>query len=132
MDTMQRIVFYDGVCKFCNRSVNTLIKLDQRGRIMYSPLQGELAKAKLPEADRSNLDSLVYLRKGTIHHRSSAVLFSLADAAVWLCWLHVFRLIPAVVRDACYAYVAKNRYRWFGKHDSCMIPSGSIRQRFIP
>ena len=131
MDTMQRIVFYDGVCKFCNRSVNTLIKLDQRGRIMNSPLQGELAKTKLPEADRSNLDSLVYWRKGTIHRRSSAVLFSLADAAVWLRWMHVFRLIPPVVRDACYAYVAKNRYRWFGKHDSCMIPSESIRRRFI-
>lgn len=128
---MQRIVFYDGVCKFCNRSVNTLIKLDQQGRIMYSPLQGELAKTKLPEADRSNLDSLVYWRKGKIHHRSSAVLFSLVDASVWLCWMHVFRLIPAAVRDACYAYVAKNRYRWFGKHDSCMIPSESIRRRFI-
>jgi predicted DCC family thiol-disulfide oxidoreductase YuxK len=132
MNDYRSVLFFDGVCKFCNHSVNRLIRLDKSGRIAFSALQGELAKTVLPESDLSQLDSLVYVRRGVIYRHSSAVIFALTDASAWMFWVHLFRLIPSGIRDGVYAYFAKNRYRWFGKRERCMIPSQSDLKRFIP
>jgi predicted DCC family thiol-disulfide oxidoreductase YuxK len=132
MNNDRDVLFYDGVCKFCNRLVNTLLKVDQRGRIYFSPLQGELAKSLLTEEEIERTDTVVYWRKGFCYRRSSAVIYALADAALWLKWVHVFRLIPNRWRDTLYDAFARNRYRWFGRYDHCKIPSQDERRRFIP
>lgn len=126
------MLFYDGVCRFCNRLVNTLLRISQRRAIYFSPIQGELAKALLSENEREDVDTVVYWRKGIHYRRSTAVVFALADAAPWLKWVHVFRLVPERWRDALYDVFARNRYRWFGKYDSCRIPSDNELKRFIP
>jgi predicted DCC family thiol-disulfide oxidoreductase YuxK len=132
MNNDRDVLFYDGVCKFCNRLVNTLLRVDQHGRIHFSPLQGDLAKWLLSEAERERTDTVVYWRKGVCYRRSSAVIYALADASSWLKWVHVFRLIPNRWRDALYDTFARNRYRWFGRYDHCNIPSQDELGRFIP
>ena len=132
MNNDRDVLFYDGVCKFCNRLVNTLLKVDQRGRLHFSPLQGELAKSLLTEEEIARTDTVVYWRKGFCYRRSYAVIYALADAALWLKWVHLFRLIPNRWRDTLYDAFARNRYRWFGRYDHCKIPSQDERRRFIP
>ncbi len=132
MNDHRSVFFFDGVCKFCNRSVNVLIRLDKRGRISYSALQGDLAKSTLTAFDRINPGSAIYMRKGRLLYRSSAVIYALTDASPWMCWVHIFRLIPQRWRDQMYSAFASNRYRWFGSYDSCLVPTENIRQRFIP
>jgi len=132
MNKSRNVLFYDGVCKFCNRLVNTLLRIDRRGVMHFSPVQGELAKSLLPEEERERTDTVVYWRKGRYYRRSTAVIFALADAALWLKWVHVFRLIPKRWRDTLYDAFARNRYRWFGRYDHCKIPSEDQRRRFSP
>jgi predicted DCC family thiol-disulfide oxidoreductase YuxK len=132
MDNTKCIVFYDGVCKFCNGSVNALVKLDKSGKLFFSPLQGDMAKKLLTDADWSNPQSLVYMRRGVIYRSSSAVIYSLADASLWMRWVHLFRLLPVGLRNGIYGFIAENRYRWFGKYDSCIVPDESTRRRFLP
>ena len=132
MNNSRNVLFYDGVCKFCNRLVNALLRINRRGGIYFSPLQGELAKSLLPEEERERTDTVVYWRRGILYSRSSAVIYALADASSWLKWVHVFRLIPNRWRDTLYDAFARNRYRWFGRYDHCKIPSEGQRRRFIP
>ena len=132
MNNNRNVLFYDGVCRFCNRLVNTLLRISQRRAIYFSPIQGELAKALLSENEIEDVDTVVYWRKGIHYRRSTAVVFALGDAAPWLKWVHVFRLVPERWRDALYDVFARNRYRWFGKYDSCRIPSDNELKRFIP
>lgn len=132
MNNSRNVLFYDGVCKFCNRLVNTLLWINRRGGIYFSPLQGELAKSLLTAEERERIDTVVYWRKGFHYRRSTAVIYALADATLWLKWMHVFRLIPMRWRDTLYDTFARNRYRWFGRYDHCKIPSEEERRRFIP
>ena len=132
MNNSRNVLLYDGVCKFCNRLVNALLRINRRGGIYFSPLQGELAKSLLTEEEIERTDTVVYWRKGVCYRRSTAVIYALADAAFWLKWVHVFRLIPKRWRDMLYDAFARNRYRWFGRYDHCKIPSEDERRRFIP
>jgi len=132
MNNSRNVLFYDGVCTFCDRLVNALLGINRRGGIYFSPLQGELAKSLLTEEEIERTDTVVYWRKGVCYRRSSAVIYALADAALWLKWVHVFRLIPKRWRDRLYDAFARNRYRWFGRYDHCKIPSEDERSRFIP
>jgi len=132
MNNSRNVLLYDGVCKFCNRLVNAMLRINRRGGIYFSPLQGELAKSLLPEEERKRTDTVVYWRRGILYRRSSAVIYALADASSWLKWVHVLRLIPNRWRDRLYDAFASNRYRWFGRYDHCKIPSEDERRRFIP
>lgn len=131
MDQTENIVFFDGVCNFCNSTVNWLMARNSRGNLKFSSLQGSAATRLLPEAMVRDLSSIVYYRNGNCLVKSTAVLYIFRDMA-WYGFLALpFFLVPRFLRDAIYSWVATNRYRWFGKRQNCRIPSPEERSRFI-
>lgn len=131
--TEERIILFDGVCNFCNGAVNFVIKRDKKGLIKFAPLQTEhgrqlLEKYNLPQLD---MQSFVFIEKGKAYLRSTAALKVCRYLnALWpLCY--GFMIVPRFIRDGIYNWVARNRYKWFGQKDSCMVPSPSIRARFL-
>ena len=127
----QPIVFFDGTCNLCNRSVQLLLKLDKKGIFRFASLQSAFAAEKLGSADNWLPDSVVLLDSKGVHVRSDAVL-----RIAWLlggAWrlTAVGYLIPGCLRNACYNGVAVNRYRWFGKRQICMLPDPAWSDRFL-
>lgn len=131
MSQLDSILFFDGVCNFCNGTVNWIMSRNRAGNIKFSSLQGEAAKRILPPPVLEDLSSLVYYRKGKCLVKSKAALYIFRDMA-WYGFLGLpFFLVPRFLRDAIYDWIARNRYRWFGKRDTCRIPSAEERHRFI-
>ncbi len=129
----QPIVFFDGVCGLCSHAVDFVMARDANATFRFAPLQGETARSLLPESDTQNLDSMAVSIDGRIYRRSSAVVrmlwglgphWQLAGGLLWL--------IPLPLRDLGYRIVAKQRYRLFGKHESCRLPTPEERERFLP
>lgn len=131
----QPVLFFDGVCGLCNSSVDFAIARDQKGRLLYSPLQGETAARLLSEQDIQNIDTVIFrtAEEGRIYRRSAAivrVLWLLGfpwNICGWLLWL-----IPLPIRNFGYRMVAGSRYRLFGKHETCRMPTLEERTRFLP
>ncbi len=126
------LVFFDGLCGLCDRTVSFLVAKDRRRRLRFAPLQGKAA-LELSAAQRENLQSMVYWRRdGKVFERSAAVAralmaiggaWAVAGAAMWL--------VPRPLRDAGYRVVASNRYQWFGKRETCRLPSVEERAVFL-
>jgi predicted DCC family thiol-disulfide oxidoreductase YuxK len=129
---MRRIILFDGVCNFCDSSVQFIIKRDPNGNYQFASLQGETGRLLLKEFDlEENLDSIVYIEGDRFYKKSAAALRICKNLeGVWRLFV-IFKIIPTPIRDFFYDIVAKNRYKWFGKKDSCMIPSPEIRNRFL-
>jgi predicted DCC family thiol-disulfide oxidoreductase YuxK len=129
---MRRIILFDGVCNFCDSSVQFIIKRDPNGNYQFASLQGETGRLLLKEFDlEENLDSIVYIEDDRFYKKSAAALRICKNLeGVWRLFV-IFKIIPTPIRDFIYDIVAKNRYKWFGKKDSCMIPSPEIRNRFL-
>lgn len=128
---MQRIIFFDGICPLCNRFVRLVFKFDNGRFFKYASLQSETAQKHLPPADL-RADSIVYFEAGMIHRKSKAVLrilFQLGGA--WLLAALVFSAFPERLRDIVYDLIARNRYRMFGKLDSCPLPTPEEKAHFL-
>lgn len=127
------IIYFDGVCGLCNRSVDRVIAWDRNHIFHFAPLQGETAAARLEPADIQNLGSLVVQVDGRTYRKSSAVvrilwqLGGFAGLLGTMLWL-----IPRPIRDLGYRLIATNRYRMFGKKETCRMPSPEERARFLP
>jgi predicted DCC family thiol-disulfide oxidoreductase YuxK len=126
------VVFFDGVCHLCNASVNFLMRIDKRKKLRYAPLQGKTAGALIPTGVLSANDTVIYLRNTKFLQRSDAVLWMLYDSAWYFKWILIFLLIPRALRDRIYKWIAANRYRWFGKNDTCRIPAENEKHLFLP
>jgi predicted DCC family thiol-disulfide oxidoreductase YuxK len=126
------IVFFDGVCGLCNRSVDLLLRWDAKGVLRFAPLQGATAQAMLPAEQVRDLDSLVLKDAKGIHRRSEAALLSLEHLGGGWRGIRLLRALPSGLRDAIYGLVARHRYRWFGKRTSCRLPTATERERFLP
>jgi predicted DCC family thiol-disulfide oxidoreductase YuxK len=127
----QNVVLFDGICGLCNSWVNILLSIDLDGRFKYSTLQGSFAQSILSDSEIKNLKTIVYARGNEILTKSTAILAILRDlGGVWAIF-SLFRVIPAFLRDIVYALVSENRYRIFGKHDTCRIPTPEERAKFI-
>jgi predicted DCC family thiol-disulfide oxidoreductase YuxK len=134
-DESANIVFYDGVCGLCDRTVQFLLKRDIARQFKFAPLQGETARQRtdLP----TDMRSIAFVANpGTaqeqLYFRSEAVLQILKQlGGFWrvVSWL---RIIPRPLRDTIYNAIAQRRYRWFGKFDTCRVPSSELRGRFLP
>ena len=131
MDIPNRVVFFDGVCGLCNKTVDFLIKWDEDRALRYAPLQGYTAKRLLTKLQAEDLDSVVYYRDGKYLVRSTAVLRLLLDVGGWWKLLSIFLIMPAFVRDAVYYFIANRRYKWFGKSDTCRMPTPEERTLFL-
>jgi predicted DCC family thiol-disulfide oxidoreductase YuxK len=132
------IVLYDGVCGLCNHLVQFLLKRDTSDRFRFASLQSEFAQTLMTKqgVDPHDLDT-VYIVKDhgqaneTLLGRSDAILYMLSElGGVWKL-TGVWRVLPKGFRDAMYKIVARNRYRVFGKHESCMLPEPKHRAKFL-
>lgn len=128
-----RIVLFDGVCNLCNGSVQFIIRRDKRARIRFGALQSVAAQALLAHTavDPTKNDTLVYLRGGQVLTRSTAALTILKDLGGAWSLFYGFIIVPPFLRDPVYRFIANNRYRWFGKRESCMLPTPELRARFL-
>ena len=128
----QSIVFFDGVCGLCSHTVDFLLRLDSKARLKFAPLQGQTATTIVPENVRENLNTFVFASNGKLHYRTGALarilmtiggFWKLVGAALWV--------IPSPARNLGYKIVAKYRYKMFGKHEACRLPTVEERKRFL-
>lgn len=139
-DRPTNVLFFDGVCGLCNRSVDFVLSRDRRGAIRFAPLQGETAKRvlsgewRVASSETQTFDTIVWLDSSSRQFVRSAafvrVLWQLRGIwwlIGWLLWL-----VPRPLRDVGYRLVAANRYRLFGKKETCRLPSPAERERFLP
>lgn len=128
------IVLFDGVCVFCNNSINFIIRKDAKDYFRYSPLQSELGKKILAENGLASekIDSVILLENGKLFTKTSAALHIAKNLkGGWPICFYCFIWIPPFIRNIVYDIIAKNRYRWWGKKDSCMVPTPEIRKKFL-
>lgn len=127
------VLFFDGVCNLCNESVQFIIKRDSRSKFHFSSLQSDYAKENLPKelTEDDNLQSLVLKTGEHIKTKSSAVLEVVRHLGGLWPMVYVFVIVPKPIRDFFYSWVARNRYKWFGRKNECMIPSAQLKSRFI-
>jgi len=124
-------IFFDGVCNLCNGAINFVIDRDTSGRYQFASLQSEVASEHLPERYTA-LDSIVlYKVSGKIYDKSSAALEIAKGLGGGWSLFYVFKIIPKFIRDAIYNWIARNRYKWFGKRATCRMPSPELKERFL-
>ena len=129
----QPLVLFDGVCNLCNSSVQYVIKHDRYNKFKFASLQSDAAKEILLQfnVNNSDLNSIILIDNNKIFKKSLAVLRLLKILGGVYTLLYIFIIIPKPLRDWVYDYIAKNRYKWYGKKDSCMIPTKELKNKFI-
>lgn len=133
-ENRHQIVLFDGVCNLCSGGVQFIIKRDKKDLFRFASLQSELGKRLLSERqiDPNITDSMVLIQPGKAYYlRSDAALEIGKQFSGFWQLLSVFQWVPSPIRNFVYDFMAKNRYRWFGKKESCMIPSPELRQKFL-
>lgn len=127
------VILFDGVCNFCNYWVNFAIKRDRKKRLKFTTLQGETAKQLLPKffINPPSLNSVVLIDNGKAYTQSSAAIRICKHLDGGWKLLYGFIIIPKFIRDFFYNIIARNRYKWWGKKESCMVPTQEIRERFL-
>lgn len=126
------IVFFDGVCGLCNGFVDRLIRWDRNKVLRYATLQGATAHTQLPKELTTNLSTIVYYDGQRSWTKSGAALRALIRIGGLWKLAAIFLLVPAVIRNLVYDLIARNRYQWFGRHETCRIPSPAERALFLP
>lgn len=127
------VVLFDGVCNFCNGTVHFIIRQDKKNIFKFAPLQSpkgqELVQQYLLPANKT--DSIILIENGVAYTKSTAAL-KLANRFPWYWkWTQLLWIVPAFLRNAVYDLIAQNRYKWFGKKDECMIPTGKTKEKFL-
>ncbi len=126
------IVFFDGVCGLCNHTVNWLLARDPDHRLRFAPLQGSTAERLVKSEIRNRLDTLVFVRDGRTYVRTAAVSRMLMTlGGLWKVLGGLLWMIPWPIRDLGYRLVSRFRYRMFGKHESCRLPTPQERALFL-
>lgn len=125
-----KLILFDGVCNFCNGTVNYIMDHDD-GVFQFAALQSDYARKVLSRFERQRPlpDSVLLIDGNRLYEESDAALRIAAQVRGWK-WLAAFRFLPKVLRDSVYRFIARRRYRWFGKQDACRIPTPAERARF--
>lgn len=127
------VILFDGVCNLCNGFVQFIIKRDAEGKFRFASLQSDYAKNQLSstEINKTNLNTVVLIYQNKIYTKSTAALkiAKLLNNGWTLLYPLIF--LPKFLRDGVYNLIAKNRYKWFGKQESCMLPSPDLKSRFL-
>lgn len=132
-DIEHPLIIFDGVCNYCCGVVNFIIERDPRGLFRFAPFQSEAAERILGKFNypAASLDSIVLIEEGKLYTKSEAGLRVQKLLGGIYSLLYAFIVVPAPLRDAVYDFIARNRYRWFGKKEECMIPDPGIKSRFL-
>ncbi|WP_282067904.1 thiol-disulfide oxidoreductase DCC family protein [Olleya namhaensis] len=128
------LILFDGVCNLCNTSVLYVIKHDANNRFLFAPLQSNIGQQIIAKynLDTSKTDSiLLYSADKGLKVKSTAALYIAKRLGLPNNLLSVFLIVPAFIRNGVYDFIAKNRYKWYGKKDNCMIPTPELKSKFI-
>ncbi|MFD1673229.1 thiol-disulfide oxidoreductase DCC family protein [Alicyclobacillus fodiniaquatilis] len=127
------VILFDGVCNLCNAAINFIIPRDTAKNFRFAALQSEAGSALVRQFSSATgeLNSLILLSHGRMSSKSTAVLRIARELdGLWpICY--VFIAVPRPLRDAVYDFVARHRYKWFGRRDKCMIPTADMLERFL-
>jgi predicted DCC family thiol-disulfide oxidoreductase YuxK len=126
------IILFDGICNLCSSSVRFIIQRDPGREFKFASLQSEAGKQYIEQYNiQETIDSIVLIKGGKVYLESTAAL-KIASRLKWP-WriFGILQGVPKPVRDRLYRWIAKNRYKWFGRDESCMLPSKENRDRFI-
>lgn len=130
--SLDKVVLFDGICNFCESSVQFIIKNDQSNSLQFASLQSNIGQQLLVDYKMpTTIDGVVFIENNIAYYKSAAA-FKIARyfGGFWKI-LNIFSVLPLSFTDFVYDIIAKNRYRWFGKKESCMLPSPEIRNRFL-
>lgn len=132
MSDLDKIVLFDGVCNFCASSVQFIIRHDNTHSLKFASLQSTLGQKLLTQYNMpTSLEGVVFIENNKAYFKSAAAFKIVRYFSGFWRILNIFSILPLSVTDFGYDIIARNRYRWFGKNDSCMIPSPEIRSRFL-
>lgn len=127
----KKVIFFDGVCSLCNSGVNFVIKNDPKSLFHFAPLSSELFKDISLEKNLPPLDSVVLYDKGKLFYKSRAVLEVAKRLRRGYPLLYSLIIVPPFIRNFIYDYLASRRYKWFGKLESCRLPTKEESLRFL-
>ena len=127
------IILFDGVCNLCNSSVQFVIQHDRSDKFLFAALQSQTGQALLEKYNlpQQGFDSFVLIQNEKVFLKSTAALHVAKQLNGPTKLLYGFIIVPAFIRNAVYNFIAKNRYKWFGKKDSCMMPTPTLQSRFL-
>jgi predicted DCC family thiol-disulfide oxidoreductase YuxK len=128
----KNIVYFDGVCGLCNYFIDFLVRQDKHNKLLFAPLQGETAAKKLGINPAQEFNTIIFDKNGKLFYKSGAGLRILyAAGGIWKL-LIVLLIFPPFLRNFVYDIIANNRYKWFGKKESCRMPTKEERVKFLP
>lgn len=127
------ILLFDGYCNLCSNSVQFILKHEKKSDLYFGSLQSDegIALLKLHQINPIKVDSLILIQNNIVYTKSSAALRLTPYLKGLYPILYALLIVPPFIRNAVYDYVARNRYKWFGKSDSCMMPEKSLVKRFL-
>lgn len=129
----RRVILFDGVCNLCNAAVRFIINRDPHGLFAFAPIQSPTGQrlTQRHQINTTDLDTLILIVDDKIYTRSSAALMIARYLQRPWPMMYGFILLPAIIRDAVYRMLARNRYRMFGRLDVCMNPTADVKDRFL-
>ncbi len=127
------IILFDGVCNFCNALVNFIIRQDKKNVFLFCTLQSDPGKRLLEQykINWKQNDSFVIIENRKAFQKSNAALRLYNKLPWYWKWTQIFWIVPKFIRDGVYNFIAKNRYKWFGKKEECMIPTPELKNKFL-
>ena len=128
------ILLFDGHCNLCNAWVKFIVNRDPLGKIHFASLQSKAGRRLLEEhkIDENYIESLVFFEEERFSVSSNAALRTLSYLDGWQKHLIFLSVVPRSLRDLVYSFIARNRYKWFGRREQCMIPTTELSKRFLP
>ena len=129
----KKIILFDGVCNLCSNSVQFVLKRDKKNKFQFASLQGNYGQRILKEYNLSpeTFNSFILLEEGKIYTRSTGALRMLKYLGGGWILLYGFIIIPGFIRDSVYNFIARNRYKWFGKREECWLPKPEWKEKFL-
>jgi len=130
----KKIILFDGVCNLCNASVQFVIKRDTKDVFRFVPLQSDLGNKILNHIgiNREQTDSIVLYEPGKAYfYKAEAALKIINEFGGLYYLLNILQIFPKFISNAVYDYIAKNRYHWYGKQESCMMPTPELAAKFL-
>jgi predicted DCC family thiol-disulfide oxidoreductase YuxK len=132
LPTDKKIILFDGVCNLCDNVVQYVIRHDKKDVFRFAALQSETGVKILNHIGISkDVDSIILYEPGIAYHYKSDAALEIAKYLGWPVLSRILKLIPAFVRNPVYDYIARNRYKWYGKKESCMMPTPEMQSKFI-
>lgn len=127
------VILFDGVCNFCNAGINFIIRQDKKKVFRFAALQSDAGQKILKQYNlpTEGFESFILIANGKVYKKSAAGLRVYGKLPWYWKWTQAFWIAPKFLRDAIYNWIARNRYKWFGKKEECMVPTPELRSRFI-